>query len=43
MAKLPFETQNLTDRNIEKIAALFPNVITENQGRRAQYAGKDGL
>jgi adenine-specific DNA-methyltransferase len=29
MAKLPFETQNLTDRNIEKIAALFPNVITE--------------
>ena len=24
-----FETPNLTDKNIEKIAALFPNVITE--------------
>lgn len=29
MDKLPFETPNLTDQNIEKIAALFPNVITE--------------
>ena len=29
MTKLPFETPNLTDKNIEKIAVLFPNVITE--------------
>ena len=29
MDKLPCETPNQTDQNIEKIAALFPNVITE--------------
>jgi adenine-specific DNA-methyltransferase len=29
MDKLKFESPNLTDKNIEKIAALFPNVITE--------------
>lgn len=29
MDKLPFETQNFTDKNVEQIAALFPNVITE--------------
>lgn len=29
MTKPNFETPNLTDKNIEKIAALFPNVITE--------------
>lgn len=29
MTKLTFETANFTDKNIEKIAKLFPNVITE--------------
>lgn len=29
MDKPKFETPNITDKNIEKIAALFPNVITE--------------
>lgn len=29
MRKLKMETTNLTQTNIEKIAALFPNVITE--------------
>lgn len=27
--KLKMETKNLTEKNIEKIAKLFPNVITE--------------
>jgi adenine-specific DNA-methyltransferase len=29
MDKLKLESPNLTDKNIEKIAALFPNVVTE--------------
>jgi len=29
MEKLKLHTPNLTDQNIEKIAALFPNCITE--------------
>lgn len=29
MEKMKFETPNLTDKNIDKIAELFPNVITE--------------
>ena len=27
--KLPLQTPNLTSQNIDKIAALFPNCITE--------------
>lgn len=29
MDKLKMQTPDLTDKNIEQIAALFPNVITE--------------
>lgn len=29
MDKLKMQTQDLTDRNIEQIGMLFPNVITE--------------
>lgn len=29
MKKMKFESANLTDNNIEKLAALFPNCITE--------------
>lgn len=29
MQKLPLETQNLTQSNIDKIASLFPNTVTE--------------
>lgn len=29
MAKLKFETPNMTSENIDKIAALFPNCVTE--------------
>ena len=29
MDKMKFESPNLTDKNIEKLAALFPNCITE--------------
>ena len=32
MEKMRMETPNLTDSNIEKIAALFPNCITETAG-----------
>ena len=31
MDKLKMQTQDLTDKNIEQIAALFPNVITETK------------
>lgn len=30
MSKMKFETPNLTEKNIDKIADLFPNVITES-------------
>ena len=32
MDKLRMETPNLTSENIEKIAALFPNCVTEMRG-----------
>lgn len=32
MAKLKFETPNMTSENIDKIAALFPNCVTEMRG-----------
>ena len=44
--KLPLQTPNLTTQNIDKIAALFPNCITEMldeekspppQGLQARY------
>jgi adenine-specific DNA-methyltransferase len=31
MDKLKMQTPDLTDKNIERIAALFPNVITETK------------
>lgn len=32
MAKLKFETPNMTSENIDRIAALFPNCVTEMRG-----------
>ena len=32
MDKMKFETPNLTSENIDKIAALFPNCVTEMRG-----------
>lgn len=31
MEKMKMETPNLTDQNIEKIAELFPNCVTEGK------------
>lgn len=31
MEKMKMETPNLTEQNIEKIAELFPNCITETK------------
>ncbi len=36
MEKMKMETPNLTDQNIEKIAELFPNCITEGQIEETQ-------
>lgn len=32
MEKMKFETPDFTSGNIEKIAALFPNCVTEMRG-----------
>ena len=32
MDKLRMEINNITEKNIEKISVLFPNVITETEG-----------
>lgn len=37
MRKLKMETTNLTQTNIEKIAALFPNVITEMKDENGKF------
>lgn len=36
MAKLKFETPNMTSENIDKIAALFPNCVTEMRGENGK-------
>ena len=34
MEKMKMETPNMVDENIEKIGALFPNCISENNGKK---------
>ena len=36
MDKMKFETANITQKNIDKIATLFPNCITQSAGK-TQY------
>ena len=36
MEKMKMETPNLTDQNIEKIAELFPNCVTEGKDENGQ-------
>ena len=43
MAKLKFETPDLTSENIDRIAALFPNCVTEMRGRGRQAQARDQL
>lgn len=36
MDKLKLETPNMTEKNIENIAKLFPNVITETKDENGE-------
>lgn len=37
MDKMRMESVDITDQNIEKIGALFPNVITEAKDEKAIF------
>ena len=36
MDKMRFETPDMTEQNIDRIAALFPGCVTEMRGGRRQ-------
>jgi adenine-specific DNA-methyltransferase len=38
MDKMRMESVDMTEKNIDRVADLFPNCITEACGRRAQHS-----